>query len=88
LQNIQKPKELDPIVFVVDPPWGNGFNHDVGLDIAKTEPPVKDIMKKIKKKFGEKRVFFLVKLHEKTYQPSVDELKSSFELFRDLKSGV
>lgn len=52
---------------MVDPPWGNGFNHDVGLDIAKTEPPVKEIMKKIKKRFGEKKVFFLVKLHEKTY---------------------
>ena len=67
LRKLEKPKDMVPMVFVVDPPWGNGFTHEDGLNIAKTEPPVKEIMKKIRKRFGTKNVFFLVKLHEKTY---------------------
>ena len=70
--------EESPLVFVVDPPWGNGFCHKQGLDILSTAPSVDHIINQVSELYGDKNIIFFIKLHEKFNEESVSKVRAHF----------
>ena len=76
----------DGVVVVIDPPWGDGFSFEKGLDLTRTEPPVREIIKRSISMFGiAAEVVFVIVTHEYTDDRSIQELAKSYPL---LERGV
>ena len=68
-------------VILIDPPWGDAFRFDKGLDLGRTQPPVRQIFADSIPAFSHcAGVLLVVIAHESTDEQSVDSLAQSYPL--------
>jgi hypothetical protein len=78
-----------PLVFIVSPPWGQGFNYRVGLDLCRTEPPVNSVIDQIRKVFPQRSHMVMIQTHYKTVSSSVQKVSAGFrEVFDSFDSDT
>ncbi len=66
------------IVFVA-PPWGDALNAQTGLDLRRTQPPIRDVLDFIESIFGDTPLLYVIQVHERVEPGSLVELESRFE---------
>ncbi|WP_424104372.1 hypothetical protein [Paraburkholderia sp.] len=67
-----------PVVCVVSPPWGAGFNYDMGLDLLRTEPPIDTITNHIHQILWPHNFVVLIQTHRKTVFSSAQQVSAGF----------
>jgi hypothetical protein len=67
-----------PLVFIVSPPWGGGFDYHTGLDLCRTEPPVNSVIDQIRKVFPQRSHIVMVQTHTQTVSSSVQRIIAGF----------
>ncbi|MEM7802782.1 MAG: hypothetical protein AAF633_26565 [Chloroflexota bacterium] len=76
------------VVLLIDPPWGTGHSlFTEGLDLSRTEPPVKEVMASFKRWLSaENKLIFVAAAYERTKESSIDELTSTYRLVAECRS--
>lgn len=77
----EKAREDDPIIFVVDPPWGReGFTFDRGLDLRRTEPRVDHVLRALHRVSWRGSMFVVIKTHELLMQESLVAVSHGYRI--------
>jgi hypothetical protein len=69
------------IVFVA-PPWGTALDEVAGLDLRRTEPPITGIIRRIARRYPDRRILFAIQVYEKVEAASLAELERSLDWSR------
>lgn len=88
----QIPKDV-PVVFIVDPSWGNAFSPELGLDLNRTNPPMPETLTQIMQLPITNSKYALVKTTEKVDANSVENIEKKFRIIFEskttgIKSGI
>jgi len=67
------------VVAFVAPPWGDALDPDFGLDLRRTHPPVAEVTRHVRERFGRNRILLGVQVHESVNQASLSALASTFD---------
>jgi hypothetical protein len=76
--------ELEPaagqlVVCFVAPPWGDALDVVAGLDLARTTPPVIEVLRAVKATFAAYPLLFAVQIYERTALRSLAEVSGAFD---------
>jgi hypothetical protein len=71
------PEEL--VIVFIAPPWGHALDPVRGLDLRRTQPPVKRIVDDLQRDFGQCRLFCAIQTYETIEPQSLVELQGRFE---------
>lgn len=76
------------VVLLIDPPWGTGHAlFTEGLDLSRTEPPVKEVMGRFQRWLSPtNRLIYVAAAYERTTPASIDELAVAYKLIGTCKS--
>jgi hypothetical protein len=66
------------IVFIA-PPWGDALDTTSGLDLARTKPPIGEIMDFLTQRFGQSRLLCGIQVYEKINSASLAEVQQRFD---------
>jgi 16S rRNA G966 N2-methylase RsmD len=67
-----------PVVFIVSPPWGSGFDYNIGLDLCRTEPPVNHVVDLIRELFLDRSHVVMIQTHHQTLAASIRRVCAGF----------
>ena len=67
------------IVVYVAPPWGDALSEDVGLDLRRTKPPVREIVDLVDTMFPKNKILCAIQIYERVDKRSLEELKERFD---------
>ncbi len=86
------PKDV-PVVFVIDPSWGNAFSPECGLDLNRTNPPILETLTQITRLPITNPKYALVKTTEMVEPNSVESIEKKFRIIFEsrttgIKSGI
>lgn len=70
------------LVVFVAPPWGTALDEREGLDLARTVPPVTEIIDRIVGNFPERSLLFAIQIHEKVEPGSLEEVQRRLDRTR------
>jgi len=70
-----------PIVFFISPPWLNGFDYKLGLDLHATSPPVSKVLDLLQKleSLQDNPTYFLIQICDKMVEPALSDIKAAFK---------
>jgi len=70
-----------PIVFLVGPPWGRGFDYNLGLDLHATSPPVSKLLDTLQKleSLQDNPTYFMIQICEKMVEPALSDIRAAFK---------
>ncbi|WP_218135278.1 hypothetical protein, partial [Variovorax sp. YR216] len=80
------PDEL--VLAFVAPPWGHALDSRVGLDLARTEPPIVDIVESFVSDFEGNQMLFAIQVHERMEPKSLAGLVSRFDAYELMVYGL
>jgi len=66
------------LVVFVAPPWGEALSETTGLDLGRTDPPVREVIDLLANRFAANPLLCAVQVFESTNQPSIDALAPRF----------
>jgi hypothetical protein len=72
------PREHMLVVFVA-PPWADALNESKGLDLARTRPPVGEIVDYVGALYRANRLLFVTQVHEKIVPASLSDYEARFD---------
>jgi hypothetical protein len=72
------PREHMLVVFVA-PPWADALNESKGLDLARTRPPVGEIVDYVGALYRATRLLFVTQVHEKIVPASLSDYEARFD---------
>jgi len=67
------------IVAFLAPPWGDALSSDSGLDLARTKPPIAEIVDDFESVYAGQPVLYVTQVHEHIEPNSLAALKGKFE---------
>jgi 16S rRNA G966 N2-methylase RsmD len=71
---------LDELIVVfVAPPWGDALQDDSGLDLRRTQPPVRDIIDLTANIFERNKILFAIQVYESIEPQSLAEMNGKFD---------
>jgi len=72
------PEDRGVVAFVA-PPWGSALDEVEGLDLARTTPPISQIIERIAQQFPRQNILFATQLYEKVSVSSLAQLQTQFD---------
>jgi hypothetical protein len=66
------------LVVCLGPPWGDALTASAGLDLARTKPPVGEIVDDFERVYPHNPVLYVVEAHERLVLESLDALRRKF----------
>jgi hypothetical protein len=78
LDGLDLPEGRALVVFVA-PPWGTALDEAKGLDLSRTEPPITGIIKRICRRYSDRKIVFATQVYEKVDPASLAEAARSLE---------
>jgi hypothetical protein len=67
------------IVAFLAPPWGDALDSNKGLDLARTKPPIVDVVGEIEQTYAGQPVLYVTQAHEHIEPTSLNGLKREFD---------
>lgn len=67
-----------PLVFIISPPWGTGFDFKKGLDLQKTSPPIPHILLHLLNIFKYHPTYFFIQVYQKLVAESLAPINCMF----------
>jgi hypothetical protein len=77
-----------PVVFIVSPPWGSGFDYNRGLDLCRTQPPVNQVVDHIREWFLHRSHVVMIQTHHQTLVSSIRRVCEGFHRVFDSFDNV
>jgi hypothetical protein len=67
------------IVAFLAPPWADALGKDSGLDLARTKPPIRDIIADLERVYPQNPILYAIEVHERLVPESLADLRAGFE---------
>jgi hypothetical protein len=67
------------VVAFLAPPWGDALNPEHGLDLARTKPPIAELVDDIERVYGGRKVLYVTQVHQHLEPTALAALKGKFD---------
>jgi hypothetical protein len=67
------------VVAFLAPPWADALSREVGLDLARTKPPIREIIEGFETVYANSPILYVVEVHERLVPEPLAALRGGFE---------